>query len=563
MKNILLTVLSICCLVNIYAQQNTVGLRVYNPAEAYEGYNLHFPHNQGNTYLLNNCGEIVHRWNDPVFRPGNGIRLEENGLLYVTKGRNALSNSFIHAGGGGEKVEIRDWDNRLLWTYTINDSTQRMHHDIQVLPNGNILAIVWDYKSDAEAIAAGRNPNKLTGTGALGNGLWPEKILELQPDTVTGNTTIVWEWHVWDHLVQDHDNTKANFGVVENHPELIDLNYTLYDSTADWQHANAIDYNPDLDQIILCVPTFNEIWIIDHSTTTAEAAGHTGGLVGKGGDLIYRFGNPSAYRGNGPTTLFYPHDAHWVDLTLSSTHPEYGKIAIFNNKIGPDYSAVHTLSPVFDTYEWQYDTLANGDWGPTSFDWTYTANPPQEFYSTGLGAVQILPNGNRLINEGREGRAFEVNSSNQIVWEYVNPMKNGNPVAQYDSTLTPNANLQFRFSRYPTNYAAFNGKNLVPQGFIELNPDTNFCSRILNVDQISGEMDQVLVYPNPATDEIRIDFMNINEMPSQIQIFDLYGRMMVSHQVNDRSNTIDLRELNAGIYLLRIDEKRIVKISIY
>ena len=512
---------------------------------------------------MNNCGEIVHRWNDPVFKPGNGIRLEENGLLYVTKGKNALSNSFIHAGGGGEKVEIRDWDNRLLWTYTINDSTQRMHHDIQVLPNGNILAIVWDHKSDAEAIAAGRNPNKLTGTGALGNGLWPEKILELQPDTVTGNTTIVWEWHVWDHLVQDHDNTKANFGVVENHPELIDLNYTLYDSTADWQHANAIDYNPDLDQIILCVPTFNEIWIIDHSTTTAEAAGHTGGLVGKGGDLIYRFGNPSAYRGNGPTTLFYPHDAHWVDLTLSSTHPEYGKIAVFNNKVGPDYSTVHTLSPVFDTYEWQYDTLANGDWGPTSFDWTYIANPPQDFYSTGLGAVQILPNGNRLINEGREGRAFEVNSANQIVWEYVNPMKNGNPVAQYDTTLTPVVNQQFRFNRYPTNFAAFNGKNLVPQGYIELNPDTNFCSRILNVDQISEEMDNVLVYPNPATDEIRIDFLNIYEMPSQIQIFDLYGRMLVSYQVNDRSNTIDLRGLNAGIYLLRIDEKRIIKISIY
>ena len=142
-------------------------------------------------------------------------------------------------------------------------------------------------------------------------------------------------------------------------------------------------------------------------------------------------------------------------------------------------------------------------------------------------------------------------------------MKNGNPVAQYDTTLTPVINQQFRFNRYPTNFAAFNGKNLVPQGYIELNPDTNFCSRILNVEQISEEMDQVLVYPNPATDEIRIDFLNINEMPSQIQIFDLYGRMMVSHQVNDRSNTIDLRELNAGIYLLRIDEKRIVKISIY
>ena len=139
----------------IDAQQNTVGLISYDFTQSSVGYNLHYPHNQGNVYLLNACGEIVHRWDDPVYKPGNGIQLKENGLLYVTKGKNALSNSFIHAGGGGEKVEIRNWNNQLLWEKVINDSTQRMHHDIEVLPNGNVLAIVWEYKNDAEAIAAG------------------------------------------------------------------------------------------------------------------------------------------------------------------------------------------------------------------------------------------------------------------------------------------------------------------------------------------------------------------------------------------------------------------------
>ena len=561
MRNLLLFLLTFYHL-TVFCQQHTVGLIQYDPALSYEGYNLHYPHNQGNAYLLNNCGEIVHMWRDSIYRPGNGIWLRENGNLYVTKGRNALSNSFIHAGGGGEKVEIRDWDNNLLWTYTINDSTQRMHHDIEVMPNGNILAIVWEYKTDAEAIANGRDPAKLTGSGALGNGLWPEKIVELQPNLTNGTTQIVWQWNVWDHMVQDFDNTKANYDIVENHPELIDLNYTLYDSTADWQHANAIDYNPTFDQIMLSVPCFNEIWIIDHSTTTSEAAGHTGGLVGVGGDLIYRFGNPSAYRAPGATKLFYQHDSHWAEINFSSTNPEYGKVVVFNNKLGPNYSAVHTFSPTFDTYEWEYPKDTNGVWGPNSFDWTYIANPPQDMYSTGLGAIQLLPNGNRLINEGREGRAFEITNSGQIVWEYKNPMKNGQPVAQYDSTLTPSINQQFRFLRYPTNFAAFTGRTLEPMGYIELNPDTAFCSVILNIENVDFVNDAINVFPNPTSTDIVVELEKYSSTPRKIEVVDLLGRIQLQFESVEQRNILHLQNLESGIYLLRIDNKVRSKFSI-
>ena len=561
MRNLLLFLLTFYHL-SVFCQQHTVGLIQYDPALSYEGYNLHYPHNQGNAYLLNNCGEIVHMWRDSIYRPGNGIWLSENGNLYVTKGKNALSNSFIHAGGGGEKVEIRDWNNNLLWTYTINDSTQRMHHDIEVMPNGNILAIVWQYKNDAEAIANGRNPAKLTGSGALGNGLWPEKIVELQPNLTNGTTQIVWQWNVWDHMVQDFDNTKANYGIVENHPELIDLNYTLYDSTADWQHANAIDYNATFDQVMLSVPCFNEIWIIDHSTTTSEAAGHTGGLVGVGGDLIYRFGNPSAYRAPGTTKLFYQHDAHWAEINFSSTNQEYGKVVVFNNKLGPNYSAVHTFSPTFDTYEWEYPKDTNGVWGPNSFDWTYIANPPQDMYSTGLGAIQLLPNGNRLINEGREGRAFEITNSGQIVWEYKNPMKNGQPVAQYDSTLTPSINQQFRFLRYPTNFAAFTGRTLEPMGYIELNPDTAFCSIILNIENVDFENDAVNVFPNPTATDLIVEFEKYSTIPRKVEIVDMLGRLQLQFETADHRNLLHLQNLESGIYLLRIDGRVRNKFSV-
>ena len=42
-------------------------------------------------------------------------------------------------------------------------------------------------------------------------------ILELAPDG-DGGANVVWEWHAWDHLVQDLDSTLSNFGVVSDNP---------------------------------------------------------------------------------------------------------------------------------------------------------------------------------------------------------------------------------------------------------------------------------------------------------------------------------------------------------
>ena len=86
------------------------------------------------------------------------------------------------------------------------------------MPNGNVLVIAWDKKTAAEAVAAGRQPSSVQGQ------MLPDCILEVHP---TGKTTgdIVWEWHAWDHLIQDLDKTKANYGDVSEHPELIDINF--------------------------------------------------------------------------------------------------------------------------------------------------------------------------------------------------------------------------------------------------------------------------------------------------------------------------------------------------
>jgi len=231
--------------------QNTVGLLSYSPMQSYDGYNLIYPHNQSSVFLLNNCGEIVHEWTDDAnWRPGNTAYLTEEGLLYKTKRDATVTSDRMWAGGGGAIIEIRDWDNNLIWQYTLNNDSLRLHHDIALTPEGTVLAIAWELKTEAECAAVGRDVSTLDRAE-----MWPDIILEIDPET----DEIVWEWRAWDHLIQDFDETKDNFGVVAEHPELIDVNYGRVDGHPDWMHANSIDYNDELKQILLSVPYFDEV----------------------------------------------------------------------------------------------------------------------------------------------------------------------------------------------------------------------------------------------------------------------------------------------------------------
>ena len=146
----------------------------------------------------------------------------------------------------------------------------------------------------------------------------------------------MWQWNAWDHLIQDYDASVDNYGVVADHPELLDINFIGATGNqagrADWMHCNGIDYNAVLDQIVLSCKNMNEIYIIDHSTTTAEAAGHTGGNSGKGGDLLYRWGNPQAYDSglSSDQQLFGQHDVQWIEEGRAGA----GDLLLFNNGVG-------------------------------------------------------------------------------------------------------------------------------------------------------------------------------------------------------------------------------------
>jgi hypothetical protein len=397
----------------------TIEKNIENSALIINGQILFAPISSGITYLIDSNGNVNHTWSSS-YLPGLMVRWLGNGEI-LRAIRVGVGPGGGGAGGGVQKVE---WDGTVVWDFRYNTNGVLSHHDIKALPNGNVLMIAWETKTRDEAIAAGRNPNFI-----FGGSLMPDHIIEVKPTGPTSGN-VVWEWHVWDHLIQDYDSSKANYGVVGEHPELVDINFATVSSglTQDWLHTNSIDYNEEFDQILISVHNFNEIWVIDHSTTTEEAAGHTGGNSGKGGDLLYRWGNPLAYRAgtNIDQQLFSQHDATWIEPGF----PGEGNILIFNNGAErPDgnYSSVDEIVPPVDNTG-QYYLGSGSFYGPESPIWNYTANPPESFYASSISGAQRLSDGNTLICDGPAGRFFEVTSSGKTVWQYANsypfPMAN-------------------------------------------------------------------------------------------------------------------------------------------
>jgi hypothetical protein len=377
-----------------------------------EGQILYGPLWGTTTYLINKTGAVNHSWSNSYMPGADACWLGDNTILRT------IRCGVGPGGGAGGGVQKQESDGTITWDFRYNSNGHLSHHDAEVLPNGNVLLIAWETISRTQAIAAGRNPNYINNQGIM-----PDHVIEVQP---TGSTSgdIVWEWHVWDHLIQDYDSAKANYGVVADHPELVDVNYNP-STQQDWMHTNSIDYNAAFDQILISVHNFGEIWIIDHSTTTEESAGHTGGQYGKGGDLLYRWGNPAVYRAGTSSNkkLFSQHDTHWIPDGL----PGAGDILIFNNgadRPGSHYSTVDQLTTPVDS-QGEYYLAPGSAYGPEDFTWEYKASPPTSLFSSHLSGVWRLASGNTIVLNGEAGQFFEITSSGQKVWQWTNPYPQG------------------------------------------------------------------------------------------------------------------------------------------
>jgi hypothetical protein len=525
-------------LVFLKSNSQTVGLLQHDTGTLDDGYVLFTPISSTNTYLIDKCGKQVKTWAS-TYRPGQSVYILSDGTLLRSGNAN---NTTFTAGGKGGIIQKIDWNGNLTWSYTISNTLECQHHDIKVLPNGNVLAIVWESKTNTEAIAQGRNPLLVPTT------VWSEKIIEIQPVGATGGN-IVWEWHLWDHLVQDFDVTKSNYGSVSTSPQLLNMNFEASATNSDWIHLNSIDYNVTLDQILLSSHAFDEVWIIDHSTTTAQAASHTEGNSGKGGDLLYRWGNPQAYN-NGTTTnqkLFGQHNANWIESGL----PYQNQIMIFNNgngRTGGNYSTVEIINPPVNSYNY----TATLPYGPTTTSWIYNSGNPNTIYAANISGSQQLSNGNVILCDGPLGTFREVNTTGTTLWKYVNPVS----TAIISQGTTPTQNLAFRCSFYPSNYSGFSGHSLTAGNTIE-SSNTVSASCNLTLSNVENEVEsEVLIYPNPAQDFITIQ-SKITENDLKVELINEFGKVVKEDKILQGNNLsiFETHSIHNGFYFMKISNK--------
>lgn len=478
-------------------------------AQSFNGYALYNLQNQNTAYLIDKDGNIAHSWSCAT-SCNYTVKLKPNGN--IVRGTVNSGNSLNGAAVGG-KVQELDANANVVWEYTYSNSQHCSHHDLEILPNGNVILCAWEVKTPAELTAAGRtNAN---------SDMWPDHFIELQQN---GNSaTIVWEWHYWDHMIQDTDPNKPNYGVVSDHPELLDINAVTASagpgpggSTGDWFHTNGIGYNATLDQLVFTSRYASELFIIDHSTTTAEAASHAGGNSGKGGDFLYRWGKPDNYSSNAAQTIAAAcHDPRWIE---DDGRPNAGRIQFFNNSGGSGSSSV---IDVIDAPEsgFMY-TYGGSSYAPSTYDWRHNCLAS----NSGQGASKTMSNGNVFVNVSQQ-YMYEVDQAGNTVWQY-----NASPTKA------------FRYECDDPGIIALLGAD--PCGLLSISEET---------------ISQVELFPNPSNGIFRVDGFKLGQNELTMTVVDMFGKEILTV-----SNTLelDLTNFPEGVYFVQLNfnnEKVVIK----
>jgi hypothetical protein len=529
-------------------------------AQQYPGYTLYSANNGTTAYLIDTNSVTYHQWTFPTTaKSGYSCYLLPNQVLLRSVSK---TGNYFTGGPICGQVQKVDWSGTVLWDFVYSTTNYCTHHDIYPMPNGNVLLIAYERKTATEVTAAG---------STLGIEMWPDKIVEVQP-TGTNTGTIVWEWHAWDHLVQNVDATKANYQTsISAHPELLNINYK---TAKDWIHMNGLSYNAQLDQIAFSSHNLNEIYVIDHSTTTAEAASHSGGNSGKGGDLLYRWGNPAAYSAgtSANQVINVTHDAHWVPQGC----PKAGYLVAFNNNgVSTSQSSVDLINPPVSGYNY---TLTGTAYTPASYNWRHPANG----YTSNMGGSQQLPNGNMIVTIALSGKIYEIDSNQNILWtktgtgtiakafRYSACYVDGGPatptITQSGNTLTASTGTTYQWylNGNPISGATNQSYTATVSGAYTVKvTDGSGCvseaSLVQNVIVTSvndfGSIEYG-IYPNPTSGLINIKSDELTGKNYTVILADGLGKII---QTGANLKTMDLSAFSNGIYYISVKTSESVK----
>ncbi len=472
---------------------------LFNSEEAQVGYVL--TSHDFDTYLLDQCGEIVNEWS--ISNPDFHVKLDKNGNVFYIK---------------NNRIYERDWDGNIIVEIQHNVPQLELVYDVIKRSNGNYLVNCrWSV-----------NNNDLNNIGwDYGNGFsnQVDGIVELNPEG-----DVVWSWNIIEHTIQDEVSSASNFGNVEDNPQLMDARAV---SDFDWTFGetfmfNGFDYNEELDLILISVRKMSEVIIIDHSTTTAEASGHTGGNYGKGGDVLFRWGNPENYNRDTDSDryLYYQHNPNWIEY---GEHK--GGIIIFSNGLSTNMgSSVVIIEPEIDA-SGQF-VMVNEEFSPSTPSRIIKAESFDNRSSNYTSGAKVQENGNVYITIGQWDQFIEVTPDDEIAWNY----------------RLEGSHYTYRTEKYPSNYPGLEGKDLTPNGTIEFFPSPYDCSIFTSTEDATGRILDLTIQQNADQLVITPDFTD----RYSVRLLDVTGKVLFYNKEQSGQQSIDLNMRSHQIVFVNI-----------
>jgi len=335
------------------------------------------------------AGNMLWGYNAPPGVFSNGAKLMPNGHFLIN------FNNSATADGANSIIQEVDLGGNVVWQLTAAQLNQALasatctgcnitvvgtHHDFAVLPNGHLILIAAQQKTE---------------TGLTG---FPD------PVTVTGDVLIdldqnhnpVWLWSEFDHLD------------VNRHPF----------SFPDWTHTNSVVYSPDDKALIISMR--HQFWVVKIDYNNGQGTGNILWKLGFQGDFALQSGTD-------PIDWFYAqHDANVASTNSSGTF----QLIMFdngNNRILDTSGDVcGTSTPCFSRVPiMQLDESAK----TATIEWVDNLSPTFSFFG---GSAGLLNNGNVEFDQcagsptAFSAAIYEVTKTTppQTVWQMHIPTQN-------------------------------------------------------------------------------------------------------------------------------------------
>jgi hypothetical protein len=391
-----LTVIAIVCIaaagvtLSGYPSVFPTGVTRYDPARAYNCYVLFGTFNT-KTHLIDMNGNVVREWPYTGF-PSEMLDPEVTGgkrghvLVQLTQRPGNGSTIFRN-----KSIGELDWDGKTVWEWgdKAPGGIVNQDHDWYRLANGNTLVLAGLVHSVPGFTAQRVND---------------QVIYEVSP---AGD--VVWKWVSSDHLEefgfsaegldQIRKGSTAAGGAING---FMTVNNMHVLGPNRWFKAGDQRFDPE--NIMIDTRNGNFTAIIEK----------------KSGKIVWRLGpyypriTPMRRVPRAVDQISGQHDAHIIAEGL----PGAGNLLLFDNQGEAGFppatlrttrgSRVLEIDPIKKEIVWEYS-------GETS------DSPPWTFYSSFISSARRLPNGNTLIDEGMNGRFFQITRTGEIVWEYVSP----------------------------------------------------------------------------------------------------------------------------------------------